>query len=215
MAEKIIELDFKCVPLDIDYTLNNNYCQTIKYAKWNYLKWKGLCLMKDPMTLTIYLQLIQDLKPKTILEFGTFDGGGALWMADMCRSLNLDTHVYTYDNNIERVKCLDERVTVINLDVTMIDSYTYNNRSFFENLPKPLLIIEDCHVNTFNICKSMDKIMKAGDYLVIEDTIDYSKHQEMIKFLENTTDYYVDRFYCDMWGNNNSWNVNSFLKKVK
>jgi cephalosporin hydroxylase len=171
--------------------------------------------MKDPMTLTIYLQLIQDLKPKTILEFGTFDGGGALWMADMCRSLNLDTHVYTYDNNIERVKCLDERVTVINLDVTMIDSYTYNNRSFFENLPKPLLIIEDCHVNTFNICKSMDKIMKAGDYLVIEDTIDYSKHQEMIKFLENTTDYYVDRFYCDMWGNNNSWNVNSFLKKVK
>ena len=54
------------------------YTLIIKRAKWTRFSWKGLTLMKDPMTLTIYLQLIQELKPKSILEFGTFVGGSAL-----------------------------------------------------------------------------------------------------------------------------------------
>ena len=49
----------------------------------NLFKWKDLTLMKDPMTLSIYLQLLQDVKPKTILEFGTYEGGSSLWMKDM------------------------------------------------------------------------------------------------------------------------------------
>ena len=48
-----------------------NYLLDIKNTKWNKFKWKNLTLMKDPMTLTIYQQLIQDLKPRTIIEFGT------------------------------------------------------------------------------------------------------------------------------------------------
>jgi len=43
-----------------------NYSLNIKNTKWNKFKWKNLTLMKDPMTLTIYQQLIQDLKKSSI-----------------------------------------------------------------------------------------------------------------------------------------------------
>ena len=60
--------------------------------------------MKDPMTLSIYLQLLQDLKPKTILEFGTYEGGSALWMHDLMISLNLECKIHTFDINSEKVR---------------------------------------------------------------------------------------------------------------
>ena len=50
------------------------YWKTIKNTKWKYFKWKSLSLMKDPMSLTIYLQMLQDIKPQTIIEFGTGEG---------------------------------------------------------------------------------------------------------------------------------------------
>ena len=62
----------------------NTYIETIKTSKWKKHKWKGLTLMKDPMTLSIYM-MIQDIKPKTILEFGTCDGCSALWMEDIMK----------------------------------------------------------------------------------------------------------------------------------
>ena len=63
----------------------NIYTQKIKEVKWNHHKWKGLTLMKDPMTLSIYMMMIQDIKPKTIMEFGTYDGISALWMEELQR----------------------------------------------------------------------------------------------------------------------------------
>ena len=88
------------------------------------------------MTLTIYQQLIQDLKPKTIIEFGTYEGGSALWMNDICKSLLLNT----------------------------------------------------------------------------KDTIDIIKYSEMIQL--DLSKYKINRKYCDFWGQNNTWNCDSFLEKV-
>jgi tetratricopeptide (TPR) repeat protein len=53
---KISERDFSSVVFDIQEL--ETYVQHIKRAKWTKFSWKGLTLMKDPVTLTIYLQLI-------------------------------------------------------------------------------------------------------------------------------------------------------------
>ena len=37
-----------------------NYAAYIKNTKWNKFKWKNLTLMKDPMSLTTYIQLFQE-----------------------------------------------------------------------------------------------------------------------------------------------------------
>jgi cephalosporin hydroxylase len=60
----------------------------------------------------------------------------------------------------------------------------------------------------------MDNILSSGDYLIIEDTLDKIKHDDLITFLESNNNYDIDRYYCDFWGTNNSWNVNSFLRKL-
>jgi cephalosporin hydroxylase len=180
-----------------------NYIFDIKDTKWTKFKWKGLTLMKDPMTLTIYQQLIQDIKPKTIIEFGTYDGGSALWMKDLCKSLSLDTKVITIDiKPIEPIK----EIEFINLDVNKINDFQ------FSKYESPIIVIEDCHENLKGIFNKVDNFLKKGDYFIVEDTLDISKYSEMIKLDLNK--YKINRKYCDFWGKNNTWNCDSFFEKI-
>jgi cephalosporin hydroxylase len=196
------------------YEIHPEVLRYIKYAKWNKFKWKGLTLMKDPMTLSIYQQLINDVKPKTIIEFGSYEGGSALWMHDLCQSLGLNTNIITFDINKENFKCISQQIKFKNLDSNNIEEYFKENYNEFINLEGPIIVIEDCHVNVKGICLEIDKILKSGDYLIIEDTLDITKHNTMLEFLKENKCYTVDRHYCDFWGLNLSWNVNSFLRKL-
>ena len=192
----------------------NDIYQKIKFAKWNYLKWKDLTLMKDPMTLSIYLQLLQDLKPKTILEFGTYEGGSALWMHDIMISLNLECKIHTFDINSEKVRLPNlESLIFHHLDNFHIIEYVKENYKLFSSMKRPVLVIEDSHKNIKELLGTIDSFLDTGDYLVIEDTTEFDKYQQMDLFLSEH-DYLVDRHYCDFWGDNYSLNINSFLKKI-
>ena len=180
-----------------------NNCVEIKDAKWNKFKWKNLTLMKDPMTLTIYQQLIQDVKPKTIIEFGTYEGGSALWMNDICKSLSLNTKIVTID--IKPIKPIKE-IELINLDVHKIDNFE------FDEYESPIIVIEDCHENMEGIFSKVNNFLKIGDYFIVEDTLDIIKYNQMMKL--NLSEYKINRKYCDFWGANNTWNCDSFLEKV-
>jgi cephalosporin hydroxylase len=191
------------------------YSQNIKKSKWTKFKWRGLTLMKDPMTTTIYQQLIQDIKPKTIIEFGSFEGGSAQWMSDLNKSIENDCTIYTFDIDISQIRCYNKDIVVTQLDVNHIRQYVNDNMDMLKQLPRPVVVIEDCHVNVTEICTEVDKFLKVGDYLIVEDTVDYKKYNELSSFMLSTNNYEVDRYYCDFWGFNNSWNMNSFLKKIK
>jgi len=192
----------------------DDYIKTLKEAKWNHFKWKGLTLMKDPMSLSTYQQLIQDLKPKTILEFGTFEGGSALWMHDLVATLELDCVIHTFDINQEQIKLpAVDGIHCHQLDNYKIKDFLKENEALFRALPHPILMIEDAHVNAEEIMTLLDPYLDSGDYLVVEDTFSESKHDCMLSFLKNNK-YLVDTHYCDLWGYNNSWNINSFLVKA-
>ena len=196
----------------------SKYRQKIKETKWNHHKWRGLTLMKDPMTLSIYMMMFQDLKPKTILEFGTAYGGTALWMEDTLKSLSIECDIHTFDINQEIIKLPeDSKIICHELDNNKIDEFIDQKRNFFEGLKGPILMIEDSHTNAARLVKSMDQFLKIGDYLVIEDTISKRKYYETILSGNgiNTKIYKVDTHYCDLWGLNNSWNVNSIFKKIE
>ena len=208
---------FATVIYQLSASFLTTYTQTIKASKWNKHKWKGLTLMKDPMTLSIYMMMIQDIKPKTILEFGTYDGGSALWMEDVMKSLSLDCKIHTFDINPDRVKLPeDSKIKYHELDNNKINEFIDQSRELFENMESPILIIEDSHVNVDEVVRSIDPFLKSGDYLVIEDTLDKQKYKDTI-LSENgisSMNYEVDTYYCDFWGVNNSWNVNSIFRKA-
>ena len=142
----------------------NDIYQKIKFAKWNYLKWKDLTLMKDPMTLSIYLQLLQDLKPKTILEFGTYEGGSALWMHDIMISLNLECKIHTFDINSEKVRLPNlESLIFHHLDNLHIIEYVKENYKLFSSLERPVLVIEDSHINVIELLQTIDSFIDNLD----------------------------------------------------
>ena len=195
---------------------SQEYKRKFKHTKWNFHKWKGLTLMKDPMTLSIYMMMMQEIKPKTILEFGTYDGGSALWMSDIMKSIACDCDVHTFDINVDRVNIpKNSKITFHSLDNNEILKFVSENYNLFEQIESPVLAIEDSHVNTNEIIKCIDPFLSTGDYLVIEDTLAKEKYEEVILSDDgiNKLNYKVDTFYCDFWGFNNSWNVNSIFKK--
>lgn len=207
------ERDFSSAIYNFSCNFIENYILKIKDTKWQHFKWKGLSLLKDPMSITIYMQLLQDIKPKTILEFGTYEGGTALWISDIMKSINEKCIVHTFDINSEQVKLLNiDNVFFHQLDVFKIKDFINDNQNLFNSLEHPILVIEDCHENVLEVLESVDVFLKKEDYLIIEDTIDYNKHQILSTYLQNKN-YVVDCHYCDFWGHNNSWNFNSILKK--
>ena len=196
------------------YTLPINYYQRLKYAKQNIQKWKGLTLMKDPMSLSVYMMMLQEIKPKTILEFGTYDGGSALWMSDMMKSLDYPCDIHTFDINARKVNLPpNSGVTFHQLDNYKIKNFMTQKRNLFEEMKSPILVIEDSHENVNELIRTIDPFLNSGDYVVIEDTIEVKIYKETIDKGMSKMKYVLDTFYCDFWGHNNSCNVNSIFKK--
>ena len=59
--------------------------------------WRGIILLKDPLSLTINQQLLWELKPQTVIEFGAYKGGSALWTADMLKIFECQSRVISID----------------------------------------------------------------------------------------------------------------------
>jgi cephalosporin hydroxylase len=166
------------------------------------LKWKKLNLYKSCFDLAIYMQLLQDLKPDMIIEYGSGNGASALWMEDMLKSLKIKTKIFSYD--IADIDIEDTEITFKKIDLTKKFPKITNKK-----IKK--LVIEDAHVNVFNTLINTDKILNKDDYLIIEDS--RSKINIINKFLNKSKNkYMVDTFYTDFFGKNTTSSVNSILK---
>ena len=181
------------------------------------VKWKGASFCKDPFTTAIYLQLLQELKPKTVIEIGSLEGGSAVWFFDMLKSLDVESNIYSYDIDLSRIKFSDSK----NIEFFNLDSNNIEEEFIFpDKIDRPLLIVEDAHINLKNVLNFLCDLMHKGDYLVVEDTIPFYGENSIYKdfqiFLEEHEDeLLVDSYFTDNFGYNVSWNWNSFLKKVK
>lgn len=212
--------------------LQNHWLQT----------WKGTLLAKSMMEITLYPMLLHELQPKTIIEIGTFNGGSAVWLADVMQMLGTETRIYSMDIDLsmvdEKVKN-DPRIKLLHGDCHHIES-TFTPE-FLSTLPHPWFLTEDAHVNSVGILEYFHQNgFQKGDYIVIEDTNplswklemldkdiwgeEYYANQEMLGqeilddvrgWLKNHEDeYLIDSYYLDMYGYNVSKNWNSVFKKV-
>ena len=51
-------------------------------------QWMGVVIVKHPIDLFVYQQIIHETKPDLIIETGTFGGGSALYLAHLCDLLD-------------------------------------------------------------------------------------------------------------------------------
>lgn len=197
--------------------------------------WKGVLLEKDPMQISAYPMLINELQPKTIIELGALKGGSAIWLADNLELLGIEGQVYSIDNDLsqldEKAKA-DTRIHFIEGDCREINLVL--PPQLLANLPHPWLVIEDVHDNLVGILEHFyHNGLQIGDYLIIEDTNKFMWEvwsdwgdQELIQrgllkmdelrswLMKYQDEYMIDSYYQDMYGYNASKNWNSILKKA-
>ena len=204
----------------------------------NLQTWKGVVLQAGITELGIFPMLLHELKPKTIIEFGTCTGGKALWFTDHLEILGIEGRVYSMDIDpslIDKKVKGDLRITFLEGDSFHVEKTL--TPDLLASFPHPWLIIEDAHVNVSGILDYLHQNgLQAGDYIVVEDTNpllweywvkekDWSlKHEveggpllmnELREWvLRHESEYLVDTHYQDMYGYNVSINWNAFLKRV-
>lgn len=135
--------------------------------------YKGLSILKTGLDLSVYSQLLQEVKPRSIIELGTYTGGSALWLDDTMRNLGVDCEIYSLDNDVmvrdDKVDAMvSNKVKFIQGDVANVKKIF--PRSILVNLPRPLFVIEDVHVELNTIINYFHEYMKQGDYFIFEKT---------------------------------------------
>lgn len=210
-----------------------------------YVSWKGIPMQKDPFQIITTQQLIQELKPRTIIEFGTFRGASAVWLADIQSLTVKDGKIITLDITDEYLDPLaksDTRIDFIIGDSNHVEKLF--PQDMIKNFQHPILLIEDAHINTTGILDFFHKnVFTDGDYFIVEDTnLDYNNacaevwkmdldpitcHNKLTnlnnkivnlkKWLDNKENkYLVDTRFVDPFGMKNATkNWNSVIKRVK
>ncbi|WP_368186017.1 CmcI family methyltransferase [Aestuariibius sp. HNIBRBA575] len=191
--------------------------------------YKGVSCLKSPIDLAIYMKLIFDLKPGSIIEIGSFHGGAALFYEDLCRNYGLDTEIVTVDfRTLEEnptTQASKSKVRFYQADAEHLEESDLH--AALDTLPRPWLVIEDS-AHTFRVSHAVmayfAKRMQSGEYLLIEDGViedqggnwryDGGPNRAVHEYLRDFPDHYdIDTHYNDFFGVNASFNPNGYLVK--
>jgi len=164
--------------------------------------WRGISLGKSVYDFALIPMIIWENKPATILEIGSGEGASAIWMADLCKTYELSTHVYSVD--IEPPDVTYDGVTFFQGDIGDITTI-FKVKTL---APHPWLIVEDAHVNVNEVMKYFAMHMHRGDYIIIEDS--RGKRGSALQVPDTLL---VDTYYCDYFGRNATSSVNTILCK--
>ena len=205
-----------------------------------FMHHRGCWMLKTADDQAILKELLYHIRPATIIELGVFTGGNAVWMSDMLKLMEIDCHIYGMDIELSLIedgirKIKPDNVTFLQGDSTKIEE-TFPEK-FIKGLPRPLIVIEDTHINTLGILEYFVKFMEKGDYFMVEDTSpilparlgpvqspkserEYSpiskyKLDCVKKFLTKyEKEFAVDSFFTDFFGYNGTWNWHGFIRQM-
>ena len=198
---------------------------SIQNACHNY-KYRGVPMIKNPFDFAIYPLLLWDVKPRTIVEIGSKDGGSAIWFGDLMDNFGIDGHVYSLD--VVRVTTAShKRVTFLEANGRELEKTL--TEEFINSLPRPLLVIEDAdhtYETSSAVLKFFHSYLRGEEYIVIEHgiisdlnqdpTTNSGPHRAIKEFIANNPGVYDSQSkYSDFFGYNYTWGTNGFLKKKK
>lgn len=183
------------------------------------LTYKGLINLKPPTDLVLYSNLVWELQPKTIIEFGTLQGGSALWFFDQLQLNCGGGEVHSFDKltNLIHPRAKSSQIHFHKVDLFNPESL---DRDLFKSLPHPWLVVDDAHCNLENIVPIVSKYMVEGDYYIWEDYF----HSERLAFVDSIKsmsevadkmNLLVDTKYTDAFGYNVTCSPNGWLRKMK
>ncbi len=137
---------------------------------WTTTSWMGIPTLKSPSDMWNYQEIIFELRPTLVVEFGTFRGGSALFFASVMRNLGQPFRILSVD--ITRCNVSDpdvEFLTVSSSDARVADRIRQLRAAY----PGPMFAILDSdHSQTHVLAemKLLRPLTHRCDYLIVEDS---------------------------------------------
>lgn len=142
---------------------------------WQTIRWGGVHTFKSPCDMWNYQEIIFDLKPSLVIEFGTYYGGATLFFAQMLRSLGQKSKVFSVDVRHEIVDEVVKQDPAIELMLSSSAAPAVAERiiELRAEYPGPVFVILDSDHTKQHVLNEMlllRPLLQPGDYLVVEDS---------------------------------------------
>jgi len=208
----------------VETEISHGLYQSIEQGIYNF-RYRAIRCLKNPFDLALYSMLISDTRPATIIEWGTYAGASALWLADTCWAQGIQVKIHSFD----RMPPPIEDPRIVFHEGNARDPSVACPLEFIEQLARPLFIIEDTDhhfVTTMAVLNHFSPVMREGEYILVEDSLQQvfatrdnndggGPAHAIEHFLQKNPDWEIDRRYCDWFGKNATWCADGFLRKKR
>ncbi|MBW2148404.1 MAG: hypothetical protein JRG73_10380 [Deltaproteobacteria bacterium] len=155
-------------------------CMTMTIREWmyfhnvmhrHYTRWMDRKVLKPPFDWVVLGDIIQDTKPEVIIEIGSYEGGCALWMANLLDAMDSRAQVIGIDVIDTPTKVQHPRITSLIGDCLAPEIL---ERVEHLSAGRKGMVIEDSdhkYVTTRRILEKYHKFVAKDCYFVVEDTI--------------------------------------------
>lgn len=141
-----------------------------KCGKLDRVKYFGTPILKNPVDLLAYQQIIFDTAPDVIIETGTCYGGSALYLAHLCELMGKG-HVITIERDVRPVPMPEHtRLTYITGDSE--HESTFKQVAQLVGPLRGLVILDSDHefLHVLREMRMYSRFVAPGAYLIVEDT---------------------------------------------
>jgi cephalosporin hydroxylase len=183
--------------------------------------YRGVNCVKSPFDYVIYQMIIEEVKPDLIIEIGSFEGGSALYLADL-----LELHGKGEVHTIDVEDRIDKRVRENKRIEFFFEGFEKYNLGLAEG--KKVIVIEDGSHQYKDTLSAMNKfatVVSLNSYLIVEDGIvdalGLSREHKggpvraIKEFLPENNNFEIAYNWCDFFGKNATFNVIGYLKRVR
>jgi cephalosporin hydroxylase len=136
------------------------------------LSWMGYEMLKCPLDLWIYQELIVLNRPDIIIETGTYKGGSALYLASVCDMIDHGAVVtIDIDATHEPMRPHHQRITYLHGSSTADDSLA-RVTDIVADSRNVMVILDSDHAKDHVLAelRAYCSFVPVGGYLIVEDT---------------------------------------------
>ena len=140
------------------------------YQTWKNTNWLTNQLYKCPFDLWIYQEIIVSLKPDIIIECGTYKGGSALFLANICELINYG-RIITIDIEEFEGRPKHQRITFLKGSSTSKEIENQVSEKINKD-DKVIVILDSDHSkeHVLNELRIYSKMVTKDYYLIVEDS---------------------------------------------
>ena len=189
---------------------------------WLNTKWMGIPLLKYPIDLWAYQELIYELKPDVLVECGSYLGGSAYYFASIFELLG-EGRVISIDIQDEVQRANHARLTYL-IGSSTEPSIVKIVKDHIAKDEIVMVVLDSAHekAHVLEELRIYSQFVSLGSYLVVEDTnlnghpvwpgFGAGPREAVTAFLAENETFEVDRSWEKFYV---SFNSGGFLKRVK